>query len=190
KTKVDTNGEGKPDVTNQFTFKTEVTNPNTFLYNTGPILSLTDKNWNRRQTYSVVRIDGKNGKKTTLGTDLPSPPCNIGPLSTPNYQDLVTAATHQLDGGGTVFAGPRAEGFYVDLGAIFDLAILRPFQQAHTTFGLENTGLGAMAAGVNATKGVNVHSIAIEVPKSSLTKDGKTPSDVAAAASVIGVWTT
>ena len=188
--KIDNDGDGKADVTYQFTFKTEVTNPNTFLYNTGPILSLTDKNWNRRQTFSVARIDAKSGKKTTLGTDLPSPPCNIGPLSTPNYDTLVKAAIHPLDGGGNVFAGQRAEGFYVDLGAIFDLAILRPFQQAHTTFGLQNTGLGAMAAGVNATKGVNVHSIALEVPKASLTKDGQKPADATAAASVIGVWTT
>ena len=46
-----------------------------------------------------------------------------------------------------VFAGQRAEGFYVDLGAIFDLGILRPFEQDHATFGLQNTGLGQMAAG-------------------------------------------
>src|SRR4051794_31998577 len=175
--KIDNNGDGKADVTYQFTFKTEVTNPDTFLYNTGPILSLTDKNWNRRQTYSVVRVDAKSGKKTTLGTDLPSPPCNIGPLSTPDYESLVTAAIHPLDGGGTVFAGQRAEGFYVDLGAIFDLAILRPFEQLHNAFGLQNTGLGAMAAGVNSAKGVNVHSIALEVPKASLTKDGQNPTD-------------
>ena len=80
-------------------------------------------------------------------------------------RDLVTAAIHRLPAAAQVFAGQRAEGFYVDLGAIFDLAILRPFEQVHTTFGLENTGLGAMAAGVNSAKGVNVHSIAIEVPK-------------------------
>ena len=54
----------------------------------------------------------------------------------------------------------------------------------------QNTGLGAMAAGVNSAKGVNVHSIALEVPKTSLTKDGAAPTDAAAAASVIGVWTT
>ena len=168
--KIDNDGDGKADVTYQFTFKTEVTNPDTFLYNTGPILSLTDKNWNRRQTYTVVRVDGKTGKKTTLGTDLPSPPCNIGPLSTPNYQTLANSAINTLTGGGKVFAGQRAEGFYVDLGAIFDLGILRPFQQAHTTFGLQNTGLGSMAAGVNSTKNINVHSIAIEVPKSDVAK--------------------
>ena len=185
--KIDNNGDGQADVTYQFTFATQVTNENTFLYNTGPILSLTDKNWNRRQTFTVVRVDDK-GKKT-LGTDLACPPCNIGPLSTPNYETLVTSAVHDLPNGGSVFAGQRAEGFYVDLGAIFDLGILRPFQQLHTTFGLENTGLGAMAAGVNSTKGVNVHSIAIEVPKTDVAKSGANPTDASSPASVIGVWT-
>ncbi len=186
--KIDNDGDGKADVTYQFTFATQVTNENTFLYNTGPILSLTDKNWNRRQTFTVVRVDDKG--KETLGKDLACPPCNIGPLSTPNYETLVNSAVHELPNGGNVFAGQRAEGFYVDLGAIFDLGILRPFQQLHTTFGLENTGLGAMAAGVNSTKGVNVHSIALEVPKTDVSKDGAKPTDSSSPASVIGVWTT
>ena len=108
------------------------------------------QNWNRRQTYTVVRVDAE-GKKETLGEGLACPPCNIGPLSTPNYDALVAGAIHDLPNGGRVFAGQRAEGFYVDLGAIFDLGILRPFQQLHLTFGLENTGIGAMAAGVNST---------------------------------------
>jgi hypothetical protein len=186
---IDNNGDGKPEIIYQFTFTNQVTNPDTFLYNTGPILSLTDKNWNRRQLFSVSRIDMPSGKKTPLGTDLACPPCNIGPLSTPNYDTLVAAAIHPLTGGGQVFAGQRAEGFFVDLGAIFDLGILRPFEQAHTTFGLANTGLGAMAAGVNSTKGVNVHSIALQVPKTQLSKGGAAPTDVASPASVIGVWT-
>ncbi len=186
--KIDNDGDGKANVTYQFTFTTQVTNDATFLYNTGPILSLTDKNWNRRQTFTVVRI-GSNGKPETLGQDLACPPCNIGPLSTPNYDTLVTSAIHDLPNGGKVFAGQRAEGFYVDLGAIFDLGILRPFQQLHTTFGLQDTGLGAMAAGVNSTKGVNVHSIAIEVPKTDVSKGGAKPTDASSRASVIGVWT-
>ena len=37
-------------------------NPNTFLYNTGPIGSLTDPNWNRRQFYTVTRTDGRTGQ--------------------------------------------------------------------------------------------------------------------------------
>jgi hypothetical protein len=89
-----------------------------------------------------------------------------------------------------VFAGQRADGFFVDLGAIFDLGNLRPFEQDHATFGLASTGLGAMAAGVNSTKGVNVHSIALQVPKTDLTAGGRTPSSAASSSSVIGVWTT
>ena len=31
---IDNDGDGKPDITYQFRFKTTITNPNTFLYNT------------------------------------------------------------------------------------------------------------------------------------------------------------
>ena len=117
---VDNNGDGVPDVTYQFNFTTTLQNPNTFLYNTGPITSLTDPHWNRRQTYSVTRVVG--GNSTTLGSGLACPPCNIGPASTPNYHTaLANPAVHTLSTNHTVFAGQRAEGFYVDLGAIFDL---------------------------------------------------------------------
>ena len=34
---IDNNGDGKADVAYQFRFSTQLTNPNTFLYNTGPI---------------------------------------------------------------------------------------------------------------------------------------------------------
>jgi hypothetical protein len=78
-----------------------------------------------------------------------------------------------------VFAGQRAEGFYVDLGAIFDLGDLRPFENLHAQYGL-NVFTKA-APGVNATDHLNVHSIAIQVPISSVTRSGR-PS--------IGVWTT
>ena len=44
---------------------------------------------------------------------------------------------HYLSGGSKVFAGQRAEGFYVDLGSIFDLGDLRPFQKLHAQFGLK-----------------------------------------------------
>jgi hypothetical protein len=39
---------------------------------------------------------------------------------------------HSLGGVRKVFAGQRAEGFYVDLGSIFDLGNLRPFQPTTT----------------------------------------------------------
>src|SRR6266852_5969840 len=54
---VDNDGDAKPDITYQFRFHTEVRNANTFLYNTGQITSLDSPTWNRRQFYSVTRID-------------------------------------------------------------------------------------------------------------------------------------
>jgi hypothetical protein len=181
---VDNSGDGQADITYQFRFDTRLQNPDTFLYNTGPIQSLTDATWNNRQIYTVTRV--QNGRSSVLGSGLASPPCNIGPLSTPDYPSLAQAAVHNLPGGITVFAGQRAEGFYVDLGAVFDLGDLRPFEQLHNEFGLNV--FSAAAPGVNATAALNVHSIAIQVPTSQLTQPGT--HSVTDRAAVIGVWTT
>ena len=50
------NGPENGEITYEFRFTTVVGNPNTFLYNLGPITSLTDPNWNVKQTYSVTKI--------------------------------------------------------------------------------------------------------------------------------------
>lgn len=180
---IDNNGDGVEDVVYQFRFRTAIQNPNTFLYNTGPITALDSPNWNLRQTYSVTRVLGlrRTGAATTLATNLATPPVRIGPRSTPNYEPLANAAIHDIGADRTVFAGQREEGFNVDLGSIFDLGALRPFGQAH---------LIPIAApgGVDGTKGYNVHSIALRVPKTDLTIGGATPSDPAATSSVIGIW--
>ena len=170
---IDNNGDGRPDISYQFRFTTQVVDPGTFLYNTGPIESLTSANWNRRQSYSVA-IDGK-----VVRSNLACPPCNIGPLSTPHYASLAAAAVHDLGGGISVFAGQRADAFYVDLGAIFDLGDLRPFENLHAQYGL--SAFSGPAAGVNAVNHLNVHSIAIQAPVKAITRAGH-PS--------IGVWTT
>jgi Domain of unknown function (DUF4331) len=170
---IDNNGDGRADISYQFRFSTTVRDPDTFLYNVGPIESLNSPNWNRVQTYSV----SVNG--SSLGSGLACPPCNIGPLSTPDYAGLAGAAVHSLGGGISVFAGQRAEAFYVDLGAIFDLGDLRPFENLHAQYGLN--AFSGPAAGVNATNHLNVHSIAIQVPISAVTIKGHP---------TIGVWTT
>src|SRR3984893_10379264 len=174
---VDNDGDGRADITYRFRFTTQVLNPNTFLYNTGPIESLNSPNWNRRQSYDVSVVSGFGSQ--VLGGGLTSPPCNIGPLSTPDYASLAAAAVHNLSGGISVVGGQRAEAFYVDLGSIFDLGDLRPFENLHAQYGL-NVFSGP-AAGVNATNHLNVHSITIQVPISSLTRSGHP---------TIGVWTT
>src|SRR5580692_7961415 len=170
---IDNNGDGRADISYQFRFQTTVRDPDTFLYNVGPIESLSSPNWNRVQTYSVS-VNGRS-----LGSGLACPPCNIGPLSTPDYGALGAAAVHSLGGGISVFAGQRAEAFYVDLGAIFDLGDLRPFENLHAQYGLG--AFSGPAAGVNATNHLNVHSIAIQVPISAVTVKGHP---------TIGVWTT
>src|SRR5690242_17012402 len=88
---IDNNGNAKDNLVYQFRFKTQIRNPETFLYNTGPIQSLDDKNWNRPQFYSVTRVDG-NGHSTVLGKNLSTPPCNVGVRSTPNYAALAQSA--------------------------------------------------------------------------------------------------
>ena len=164
----DTNPDS--DITYRFQFKTELRDRSTFLYNTGQILSLDSPNWNRRQFYSVSRTTG--GKTKTLATNVPCPPCNVGPRSIPHYAPLASAAVTSLPGGVTVFAGQRSEGFYVDLGSIFDLGDLRPFQNLHL--------IPTHAAdGVDGTRGMSVHTIALQIPKTMLTRDGSRPTDPA-----------
>ena len=170
---VDNDGDGYPDVTYEFDFETQVINPDTFLYNTGQILSLTDTHWNRFQTYSVTRV--RRGEREVLGTNLRCPPCNVGPLSTPNYAGLAAAAVNTLPGGRTVFAGQRLDGFYVDLGSIFELGTLRPFQAAHIGSSVLNLPTGN--GGVNAVHDFSVHSIALKVPMSDLTRHHSTQKD-------------
>lgn len=183
---INNDGDGDPDVTYQFNFTSENAIPSTFLYNVGPIESLNSANWNRRQTYSVTKVT-EHGGSQVLATNLVCPPCNIGPLSTPNYAALASAAVYPLSSGRQVFAGQRAEAFFVDLGAIFDLGDLRPIANLHATFGLP--ALQA-APGVNTTAQVNVHSIAIQVPISELALGGAVPSGAQPDAASIGVWTT
>jgi hypothetical protein len=194
---IDNDGDGKPEISYVFHFATSLRNPHTFLYNTGPITSLESPNWNKRQFFTVTRVEGDdttaygsvhpkdhhkhNLKARVLGRNLACPPCNIGPRSTPNYAGLGQAAVHALPGGGKVFAGQRTDGFYVDLGAIFDLADLRPFQHLHLI-------PSADALGVDATKTLNIHTIALQIPISDLTSDGSAPKDANAKSSVIGVW--
>jgi hypothetical protein len=180
---IDNDGDGKPEIVYAFEFQNEVRNPDTFLYNTGPIGSLDDPNWNRRQFYTVSRIDMPSGLESVLGRRLACPPNNIGPRSTPNYMKLASDAIHGLPGGINVFAGQRREGFYVDLGSIFDLGALRPVQSLHFINMPGNTN------GVDATKDLNVHSIVMQVPITQLSANGSQPTDPSRSTSSIGVYT-
>ena len=165
--KVDNTGDGGEDVTYEFRFRTKVRNPNTFLYNTGPIDTLSDPDWNVKQFYSVTRVERRRERRRGSGRapDVPTPPVNIGPRSTPSYGSLMAAAVKPLPGGGQVFAGQVDDPFFVDLGSIFDLAGLRPFNPAHLL------PLPA-APGVDGVGGFNTHTIAHPGPDRELTATG------------------
>jgi hypothetical protein len=168
---VDNDGDAVEDITYEWRFTTVFTNPDTFLYNTGPIESLDDADWNIRQLYTLSVV--RDGVRTVLGQDLPVPPNNVGPRSTPDYEALADAAIVEVPGGILSFAGQRDEAFQVDIASIFDLGGLRPLNELHLV-PLPNE------PGKNGTDGFNVHSVALQVPTDQLT-DGDP---------VIGVWAT
>ncbi|HEX7831713.1 MAG TPA: DUF4331 domain-containing protein [Thermoanaerobaculia bacterium] len=183
---IDNNGDAKEDITYQFQFRNELRNANTFLYNTGPVLTLDSANLNMRQFYTVTRIAGarRTGAQTSLGNTFQVAPANIGPKSTPDYAALASAAIFDLgNNAGKVFAGPRDDPFFVDIAAIVDLLTLRPVQQLHKV-----PPVAQSADGVDGLKGYNVHSIAIQIPISSLVAGGNVPANANAANAVIGVW--
>ena len=196
------NGDGRNDeITYQFRFKTQVLDPNTFLYNKAPIGfdagSGKYTNWNRPQTYSVTRVD-ENGRSRRLVSDALVPPVNIGPRSTPFYDALAAHAITDLPNGGKVFAGQRDDPFFVDLGSVFDLLGLRPFNPANrvpcpdppTPSSPGNTC--GTTNGVDDVGGLSVHSIVLQVPKSDLSHNHTTPpltlSGINDPNSIIGVY--
>jgi hypothetical protein len=145
----DKNGDGKPDITWRFRFTNQ--EPVAFLQNT-------------QQKYAVTRLDGKSAR--VVGSGLLTPPDNIGPRSTPNYHALATAGVHDLQDGSKVFAGQRDDGFFGDVGAIFDLVAIRH-------------GTGATGGGKDFFAGYAVHSIALQVPLSQLDNGAN---------HVVGIW--
>lgn len=171
---IDNNGDALPDITYQFTFRSQFGNPanpfnsGTFLYNTGPITSLNDADFNFRQFMNVTRLsyftiaNRRYATPTVLATNLLLPPVNVGMTSLPTYEAVAEEAIYTLPGGLKVFAGPRDDPFFVDLGAVFDLL---------------QVGVNPM----DTLAGANVHTIALQVPIAQLVGD---------ASGVIGTWST
>jgi hypothetical protein len=163
--KIDNDRDAKADLTYRFTFKTKVRNQGTFLYNTNQVTSATDPDLSVIQTYTVTRIDEK-GHRKVLGKDIPTAPINVGARSNPDYAASMSGSVRDLSGGYKAFAGQRDDPFFVDLGSIFDLGGLRPFNNAHV-IPLSPTD------GVDDLQANNVLTIAFQVPIDKLTKGGK-----------------
>lgn len=121
--RIDNDGDAIADLSYEFRFQTTVANPNTFLYTTGAVTTLTDTDLNVRQTYTVRRRDLATRAVTTVFTGVAAAPWDVGRRSFPDYDAVASMAMHS-DGSGAdrirVFAGPRQEAFAVDFN-VFDL---------------------------------------------------------------------
>lgn len=177
--KCDNEGDGVEDVTFRFKFTTTYNYPDEFLYNIGDINN--PANLNHTQTYTLDMVRDTT-TRTLISAANPGTvaPINVGVVSggpagysptssTPG--SLTTAHIKSVPGNVKVFAGPRQEGFYVDLERTFDLLNL------------------ANADNTNTLLGMNVHSIALSVPAIGMTKDLRTPS-AANQNEVIACWAT
>src|SRR6266567_280459 len=178
--RVDNNQDGMEDVVFQFRFTTEIRQPGVFTAYVGgiagfPQITALDgpgsEGLSLRQNYTVTMV--KDGKSTCLngGKTLFAILSNVGPLTMPDYNSLYNQGIYELSKGVRVFAGTVDDPFFIDLGAAFDSLNFR-------------MGVGGVlppaedADDVNnyapdAVSGFNVNSIALEVPISMLTVDGK-----------------
>ena len=136
---------------------------------------------NLKTTYTLERsIDGGQSFQVVVNNGIVPPP-NIGPRSIESgvglgttYEDLITDAIGTSTTGERVYCGPADDPFFVDLGGIFDLG------DAPRQNGNSRDGLGRY----------NVHSIALQIPISTLLKAGapSAPANILDASYVIGVW--
>jgi Domain of unknown function (DUF4331) len=139
----------------------------------------------RRQTYTVTEVRGKQRTRLFSNQLLIAVPSNVGPATMPNYEDLASQGIYSDPASGSrVFAGQRAETFYIDLGAVFDTVHLRRFPPLLTA--AEDANNAANPFGVNRFSGTNINTIAIELPSTRITRDGQPPDTTATP--IIGMY--
>jgi len=172
---IDSNGDGKPDITYRWTFTNQDKRPTadhgdggpgTFLYNDGVVNKLSDPTLLFKQTYTLQEI--KNGGSATTIASGTAAPSDVGLASMPNYANLRDQAITQVNGGGQTVATQAADPFFLDL-RVFDLLY----------------GTNLKEAGHNTLAGYNVNSVVLQVPKSALALKGSVSRNP-----VIGVWST
>jgi hypothetical protein len=139
------------------------------------------------QTYSVTQLTN-GGSPQMLATNVPVPPPNVGPETNTVVYSIPNGTTYEnfwvdsgkstgmlSGGGGQVFAGPRDDPFFVDLGAVFDLAQLRPVANPSE-------------AARDSIAYMNVHAIVLQIPL-SVANGGTAPTGGAGnAVQTVGVW--
>ena len=172
---VDNDGDARDDITYQFRFDTTILNQDTFLYNTGQLTTIDDSDRSLKQTYKVRRIE--HGHDTLVVSDLLTPPSNVGTHSIPSYAPLRNAAIQTIDSDVKVFAGQRADPFFADVGAIFDLLTIRGGIPA-----------GFSSGGRDTFRYQNVQTIALQIPIAKLTDCHCVPAAGDFDNDIVGFW--
>jgi hypothetical protein len=160
---IDNDGDARADIIYRWRFTTHHRNPDSFIYNNGPVTSLNDENLLIYQTYDLTRIKG--GNSVRLLDNARVVPSNVGEASMPGYNaDLFDAGVKSAGNGRSSWVGQSDDAFFLDL-RVFDLLYGGDFGEA----------------GDDTLDGFNVNTMVLQVPKSQL----RGPDD-----GVIGVWTT
>lgn len=163
--KIDRDGDAKEDITFRWNFTDHYRSRKTFLYNTGPVTSLQDRDLNYYQTYDLRRITPYS--KTLMVDNAIAVPSYVGKPSMPNYEKLFRAGTYSYNNGQSqTWAGQSDDAFFLDL-RIFDLLYGADFSEV----------------GDDTLRGFNVQTIALQVPSSALAFDHKLRDNP-----IIGVW--
>jgi hypothetical protein len=168
-----------PEIIYRFTFSKTNEDPTTFF-------NIRLGKQNLKTTYVLEKSVNGGQSFTTVVNGGTVPPANIGPRSiegaaglNTTYAALMSSSILSATSGEKVFCGPVDDPFFVDLGGVFDLG---GFRQPG------GTGVNAPRDGVAK---YNVHTIALQIPISSLQKDGKSVGQAANILDpdfVIGVW--
>ncbi|MEO8099750.1 MAG: DUF4331 domain-containing protein [Acidobacteriota bacterium] len=180
--KVDNNRDGVEDVTFEIRFQTEIRAPGVFTGFVGgllgiPAISALDgpgsEGLNLRQTYTVTMVKGNTKTDIANGKTLYAVPSNVGPRTMPNYEALRAKGVYNLPNNISVFAGTVADPFFIDLGAAFDSLNFRQSAGGGVLRQSDDSDDSRNIA-PNALAGFNVNSIALSIPMTMLTADGKT----------------
>ena len=172
----DVNTKGD-DIVYRFTFDKVNEDPTTFF-------NIRLGKQNLKTTYNLERSNDGGRHFFTIVKNGTVPPPNIGPrsisspvgLNAPDYESLIQQSITRTRTGEKVFCGTSDDPFYVDLGGVFDLG------DAPRTTGTPPT---------DGLKCLNVSTIALQIPISTLQKDGKSVShakNILDPDYVIGVW--
>lgn len=165
------------DIVYRFTFEKKNEDPTTFF-------NIRLGKQNLKTTYTLERSTDGCKHFSTIVKDGTVPPPNIGPrsissavgLNAPDYESLIQKSITTSRTGEKVFCGTADDPFFVDLGGVFDLG------DAPRTTGTPPT---------DGLKCLNVSTIALQVPISTLQKDHKSVSkskNILDPDYVIGIW--